>query len=63
MSERPKILFCMHLPPPVHGASVVGKQIYDSQLIKESFDCVYLNPAASETVDAIGHFSLERRIL
>lgn len=62
MSERPKILFCMHLPPPVHGASVVGKQIYDSQLIKESFDCVYLNPAASETVDAIGHFSLRKML-
>lgn len=62
MSERAKILFCMHLPPPVHGASIVGQQIFDSELIKEEFDCVYLNPAASATVASIGHFSLKKVI-
>ena len=60
MRERPKILFCMHLPPPVHGASVVGKQIHDSMIIRDAFDCYFLNPAASESVSAIGHFSLKK---
>ena len=55
-----KILFIMHMPPPVHGASIVGQQIHDSELINNSFECAYLNPAASESVSAIGHFSLKK---
>ena len=27
-----KILFIMHMPPPVHGAAMVGKYIHDSKL-------------------------------
>ena len=48
----------MHLPPPVHGASVMGKAIYDSQLIKNQFDCKFINLSASENVADIGKLSL-----
>ena len=30
----PNILFILHMPPPVHGASMVGQYIHDSHVIK-----------------------------
>ena len=29
----PTVLFILHLPPPVHGAAMVGQYIRDSKLI------------------------------
>lgn len=52
-----KVLFVMHLPPPVHGASVMGKAIYDSQLVNQSFDCRFINLSASENVSDVGKLS------
>lgn len=59
-SARPRILFCMHMPPPVHGAAIVGKQIYDSQLIREAFDCSYVNYSTSGSLGEIGRFSIKK---
>ena len=50
----------MHMPPPVHGASIVGQQIHDSELINNSFECAFVNLSASNKVEAIGHFSLRK---
>lgn len=35
-----KILFILHLPPPVHGVSMVGKYIKESQDINNSFETI-----------------------
>lgn len=51
---RPKILFCMHMPPPVHGAAMMGQYIHDSKLINESFECKYINIAMASNIDDIG---------
>lgn len=51
---KPKILFIMHMPPPVHGASMVGQYIHDSKLINSSFDCHYVNLAVATRLDEIG---------
>ena len=51
---KPKILFIMHMPPPVHGASMVGQYIQDSELINSSFDCHYVNLAVATRLDEIG---------
>ena len=51
---KPKILFIMHMPPPVHGASMVGQYIHDSELINASFDCHYVNLAVATRLDEIG---------
>ncbi len=59
MSHR-KILFILHLPPPVHGASMMGQYIHDSHLINEKFDCRYINLSASENVDEVGKLSLRK---
>lgn len=49
-----KILFILHIPPPVHGSSVVGKAIKNSLVINEAFECSYINLGTSRTVDEIG---------
>lgn len=52
-----KVLFILHIPPPVHGASIVGKQIYDSNIINNSFDCNYINLLVSRTINETGKSS------
>lgn len=49
-----KILFILHMPPPVHGAAMVGKYIHDSKLINETFDCHYVNLATAKNLQDIG---------
>ena len=48
------ILFIMHMPPPVHGASMMGKYIHDSKLINESFCCHYINLTTATSLSDIG---------
>ena len=47
----------MHMPPPVHGAAMMGQYIHDSKLINERFDCHYINPSLSDSVSKVGKFS------
>lgn len=54
MSSKKSILFIMHMPPPVHGASMVGQFIHDSQLIREAFDCHYVNMAVASRLEDVG---------
>ena len=51
---KSKILFILHLPPPVHGAAMMGKYIYDSKLINEEFDCKYINLTTAKSLQDIG---------
>ena len=46
-----KVLFILHMPPPVHGASMVGKYIHDSKIINNAFECHYLNLALAKDLD------------
>lgn len=48
------ILFILHLPPPVHGAAMVGKYIHDSHVINEAFDCHYINLTTAKDLADIG---------
>jgi glycosyltransferase involved in cell wall biosynthesis len=49
-----KALFILPLPPPVHGSSMVGKYIKDSDLLNDKFESKYINLTTSKTVDEIG---------
>lgn len=60
MEKRPKILFVLHLPPPVHGAAMVGKYIHDSKLINEKFECKYINLTTAGSLEDIGKVSLSK---
>lgn len=51
---KPKVLFIMHMPPPVHGAAMVGKYIHDSKIVNDSFDCRYENMMLASSLEDIG---------
>lgn len=51
---KPKILFIMHMPPPVHGAAMVGQYIHDSKLINGAYDCYYINLSLAKDLKDIG---------
>lgn len=53
-----KILFILHLPPPVHGAAMVGKYIHDSHLLNSSFICKYINFTTADNLEDIGKLGL-----
>lgn len=56
--KRPKILFIMHMPPPVHGASMVGQYIHDSELVNQAFKCDFINPTTANNLADVGRFRL-----
>ena len=60
MKKNNKILFLLHLPPPVHGSSMVGQLIRDSRLINGSFDTKYINLLISRSVDESGSTSVSK---
>ncbi len=53
-----KVLMILHMPPPVHGASVMGGYIHDSLYINRDFECKYINETLSSDVAHVGHFGL-----
>lgn len=56
----PTVLFILHLPPPVHGAAMVGQYIRDSKLINSTFDCHYINLTTAESLQDIGKVGLRK---
>lgn len=52
--KKPRILFVMHMPPPIHGAAVMGAQIRQSRVIQTAFDCRFLNLSTSASLEDIG---------
>lgn len=51
---KPKILFIMHMPPPIHGAAVMGQYIHNSEIINKTFECYYINLTTAKDLDDIG---------
>ena len=48
------------MPPPVHGAAMMGKYIYDSKIINETFDCHYFNLTLAKNLEDIGKGGLKK---
>lgn len=57
---KPKILFILHLPPPIHGAAMMGKYLQESELINSAFDCYCINLAMADSLSDIGQASLKK---
>ena len=55
-----KILFILHIPPPIHGAAMVGQAITESHVINMAYYCRYLNLSLSDRVDTIGRNSFKK---
>lgn len=51
---KKKILFILHIPPPVNGAAMVGEQIKESEKINSFFDTDYVNLTTSFNLSKIG---------
>lgn len=49
-----KVLFILHLPPPIHGSSVVGMTIRDSVRINSLFNSCFINLSTSKNIAEIG---------
>lgn len=57
---KPKILFILHLPPPVHGAAMVGQFIRESGMVNGKFDADYVSLTTSFRLDRIGRGDLAK---
>lgn len=55
-----KVLFIMHMPPPVHGAAMMGKYIFESEMVNTRFDCRYLNLTTASSLEDIGRFGIKK---
>jgi glycosyltransferase involved in cell wall biosynthesis len=62
-NNKPKVLFVLQLPPPVHGSSVVGQYIKDSCLIASSFECRFINSSFSRDMSEIGVMSFKKAVI
>lgn len=49
-----KILFILHIPPPIHGAAVVGGYIKNSLSIGTEFESRFVNLSISDSISEIG---------
>ena len=57
---NPKILFIVNLPPPIHGASMMGKYIQESLLINNEFDTDFINLSTSTNLKESGKRSMNK---
>ena len=58
--NKPSVLFVMHMPPPIHGASVMGQFIRESELINGSFDCRFIDITTAKNLEDIGKADLRK---
>lgn len=52
----------LHLPPPVHGSTMVGELIKESDLLRDAFHGRYINLTLSEKVNESGEISLKKLV-
>lgn len=55
-----KILFVLHLPPPVHGASVMGEAIRACKTLNEAYETSYVNLSLAADLKDVGRFSFRK---
>lgn len=48
------------MPPPIHGAALVGQSIYESEKINAQWDCYYVNASVSNSVNLVGKIRLKK---
>lgn len=50
----------MHMPPPVHGAAMVGLYIHDSEMINREFESHYINLTTAKNLQDIGKVGMRK---
>jgi glycosyltransferase involved in cell wall biosynthesis len=59
---KPKILFILHLPPPIHGAALMGSYVNKSKQIKDNFECSFINLSASKSIESLGKLGIKKAL-
>lgn len=57
-----RVLFILHLPPPIHGAAMIGKYIHDSQIINKELNCRFINLATAKDLSDIGKIRIKKLV-
>jgi glycosyltransferase involved in cell wall biosynthesis len=57
------ILFILHLPPPVHGASIASQYIRDSVRINDTFNATYINLMTADSLTDVGRGSWKKLLV
>ena len=57
---KKKILFLIHLPPPIHGVSVFNKNITDSSRINNAIDSSLININYNTSLDQVNKFNFKK---
>lgn len=55
-----KVLFIMHLPPPVHGAAMAGLYIQSSLIINAELSTTYVNLATNSQLNTSGKWTSQK---
>ena len=50
----------LHLPPPVHGSTIVGELMKESKVINDAFQGRYINLILSKNVQESGKTNLKK---
>jgi len=59
---KSKVLFILHLAPPIHGASMVGSYIKGSTLINDTFETAFINLSTANSLIDIGKANFKKSI-
>jgi glycosyltransferase involved in cell wall biosynthesis len=57
---KKKVLFLIQVPPPIHGSSVIGRIIKESEKINSAFECYYINISTSDSAEKIGTINFKK---
>lgn len=63
LNYKTKVLFWAQLPPPLHGASLRNASIFESNLIRENFNIIYIKFNYSQTISELGKPSIRKMFL
>ncbi len=60
--KKQNIIFMLHLPPPIHGSSIVGEQVKNSVLINSEYEGRYINLNLSRKVNETGKTTIRKLV-
>jgi glycosyltransferase involved in cell wall biosynthesis len=58
-----KVLFILHIPPPIHGSSIVGEQIMNSERIKKNINGHFIDIGTTISLEKIGKHGISKLFL
>ena len=58
--DKPKILYFIQTPPPVHGVSTINESIWTSPTINQNFDKYLLDHRYSNSMDSLRKFTFRK---